>query len=202
MPFRAAWRALLAIAALAVPLAAQEEEFVQPNRLSLTLGASLGSAGISCVPRCSADRLSGPTFLARGTGQLSSQFAISIEASTFTKAVSTPNGPGRWTISWYLLGAVWHPNEEEDFFLNAGVGLAAGKAHITFAETGAWAMNFTNVGATVGVGRDFPIRQDLSATLFAEYRFVLRSQALIGRANSGARVAADVVSAGIGFTLF
>jgi hypothetical protein len=201
MPYMAARRAIIALICCAGPLAAQDEFEMPKKELFVSVGGSLGSAGISCIPKCGADRLSGPSFFVRGAGQLSSQFFITLEATSWSQGFATPDGKGRWTLNWYMIGSVWHPNEEEDFFINAALGFGVGRANVTF-PTGTYPLNFSDVGGTVGAGRDFRFSDHYGVTAFVQYHVIGRSQGLIGRANSGAKVAADVVSAGLAFTLF
>jgi hypothetical protein len=202
MPLRAAWRALLALTCLAGTLGAQDEFEIPQKQLSLVIGGSIGSAGIACTPKCSADRPTGLSYLVRGTGQLNTNISLTLETSSFSKDVDTPNGKGHWTLTWYMLGAVWHPSDEEDFFINAGLGLGVAQTHLTFPATGAWAMNYSQVGGVVGVGRDLRLTDNFALTAFAQYYIIGKSQALIGRANSGAKVKTDIISAGLALTIF
>jgi hypothetical protein len=195
-------RAILLLALGTGPLAAQAEYDLAPQkRLWVTLAGSVGSAGVSCVPKCAGDRQTGPAFLVRGAGQLSDQFAITLEGTTFRQTVTSGDQKGHWTLNWYLLGAMWFPRADEEFYINGAIGLSTAVADISF-PTGLLPMNFSNLGATFGLGRDIRVRPEWAVTMYLQYHTNSRSQALIGRANSGARVSTDFVSAGMGITIF
>src|SRR5262245_11828127 len=94
-------RAILALAVAAGPLAAQAElDLPAQKRLWVTIAGSVGSAGVSCVPKCAGDRQTGPALLIRGAGQLSDQFAITLEGTTFRQNVSSGDQKGHWTLNW------------------------------------------------------------------------------------------------------
>lgn len=120
----------------------------------------------------------------------------------YRQGVETPSGPGTWAMSWYMLGVLLYPRAEEDVFLSLGAGLAVGRMHVTFPDVGALKLNTSNLGAGVGIGRDFRFRDKTAITAYAQYLFSGRTQALIGRSNSGAKVSADIVAAGLALTLF
>ncbi|MDQ8165215.1 MAG: hypothetical protein P3A28_05590 [Gemmatimonadota bacterium] len=190
-----------ALCAAADPAGGQD---VDAGRQGLTssFGVAASTAGVSCVPDCSASRTSGPSFLIRGGAHLASQFAIVAEANLFRQDITTPTGPGSWALSWYTLGMLLYPRPEEDVFLSIGVGMAVARMHVTFPDVGALKMNASNLGSTVGIGRDFRFRDSMAVTAYAQYLFSGRTQALIGRSNSGAKVSTDVLTAGLALTLF
>ncbi len=200
---RAVWSAaaVLVLGFAARPALGQDFE-AERGGLTSSLGVSLSSAGVSCVPDCSASRRSGPTFLIRGGAHLSSRFSMVIEGDMYRQGVETPSGPGTWAMSWYMLGILLYPRAEEDVFLSAGAGLAVTRMHVTFPDVGALKLNTSNLGAAVGIGRDFRFRDNMAITAYAQYLFSGRTQALIGRANSGAKLSTDIVAAGLALTLF
>jgi hypothetical protein len=197
------WISLVAAGCFATSLAAQDLE-AERTGMSGTVGLSVGSAGMSCAPECSGNRLTGPLFLARGGAHLTPQLSIFIEGDLFRKPVAAPAGDGEWRMSWYMLGLLWYPRAEEDFFVSVGVGLVLVRSHVTFPSVtaGPLALNTSDVGGSVGVGRDIRISDRIAITAYGALNLAPRSAALIGRSNSGARISADVVHAGLAVTLF
>src|ERR1700741_2913524 len=95
----------------AARVGAQGEEVDTGERRGMmgTIGGSFGTAGVSCVPKCSADRQSGPVLLIRGGGRLGPQFSIIVEADVFRREFPDETGKGRWAMSWYMIGTQWYP---------------------------------------------------------------------------------------------
>lgn len=200
---RAAWAAAMFIALGAAADTAGGQDFEAARQgLTSSFGVAASTAGVSCVPDCSASRTSGPSFLLRGGAHLTSRFSIVAEADLFRQGVSTPSGPGSWAMSWYMLGMLLYPRAEEDVFLSLGAGIAVSRMHVTFPDVGALKMNTSNIGSAVGIGRDFRFRDSMAITAYAQYLFSGRTTALIGRSNSGAKVSTDVLTAGLALTLF
>jgi hypothetical protein len=204
MPFRPRLVTLAALFVLATSrLAAQAEfDFVEKRGLVGTVGLGLGTAGVSCIPKCSADRQSGAVVLLRGGGKLSSQLAVVLEADLYRRDFNTPDGPARWSMSWYMIGGVWYPNADETFFINVGLGLAVGRIDVEFPTVGYQPLNSSDLGGTIGIGKDFRFRENMAVTAFATYLVSGRSQALIGRADSGAKLSMDLIHAGLAFSIF
>jgi hypothetical protein len=167
-----------------------------------TVGVALGTAGVSCIPKCSSDRQSGPVLLIRGGARLAPQLAVVLESDMYRRDFPNPNGTGRWSMSWYMIGGVWYPNSEEDFFVNVGVGLAVGRNDVEFPVVGPQPLNSSDLGLSIGIGRDFRFRENMAITAFAAYLNSGRSQALIGRANSGAKLGMDLIHAGLALSVF
>lgn len=169
-----------------------------------SIGVSVASAALSCSPQCSGNRLSGPLFLLRGGAQLSPQLTLVLEADQYRQTLRTEKGDGEWRMSWYMLGAVWYPNAEEDFFVNVGIGVSMLRNHVSFPSVtaGPLGLNSSDLGASVGIGRDFRLSDRAGVTAYLGMLFSPKSQALVGRANSGARMAADIVHAGLAATFF
>ena len=200
---RAAWSAVVSLALGVAAGAAGAQDFEAARAgMTASFGVAASTAGVSCVPDCSASRTSGPTFLVRGGAHISSRFSIVAEADLFRKNVETPNGPGTWAMSWYMLGMLVYPRAEEDVFLSLGAGLAVSRMHVTFPDVGAIKLNTSNLGSAVGIGRDFRFRDSMAITAYAQYLFTGRTQALVGRSNSGAKVSTDILTTGLALTLF
>jgi hypothetical protein len=205
MPIRPRLATLLALFVLTTSrLAAQAElfDFSERRGMMATVGVGVGTAGVSCIPKCSADRQSGPVLLVRAGGRLASQISLVLEGDVYRREFATPEGPARWSMSWYMIGGIWYPREEESFFVNFGIGLAVGRNDIEFPTVGYQPLNSSDLGGTIGIGRDFSFRDHFAVTAFAQYLMSGRSQALIGRANSGAKVGMDLIHAGLALSIF
>lgn len=63
-------------------------------------------------------------------------------------------------------------------------------------------MNTSSPGLIFGVGRDFLFGNGFAVTAYADYLTATRSEALIANAESGARLSADMITAGLAFTIF
>jgi hypothetical protein len=140
--------------------------------------------------------------LLRGGGRLTSQLSVVLEADLYRRDFNTPDGPARWSMSWYMIGGVWYPNSEETFFVNVGIGLAVGRNDVEFPTVGYQPLNSSDLGGTIGIGKDFRFRENMGVTAFAMYLVSGRSQALIGRADSGAKLGMDLIHAGLAFSIF
>jgi hypothetical protein len=105
-------------------------------------------------------------------------------------------------MSWYMIGGIWYPRSEESFFVNFGIGLAVGRNDVEFPTVGYQPLNSSDLGGTIGIGKDFSFRDNFAVTAFAQYLMSGRSQALIGRANSGAKVGMDLIHAGLALSIF
>jgi hypothetical protein len=200
---RAVWSAATVFALVVAPRPALGQDLeAERGGLTSSFGVALSSAGVSCVPDCSASRRTGPTFLVRGGAHLTPRFSIVLEGDMYRQGVETPTGPGTWAMSWYMLSMLLYPRAEQDVFLSLGAGLAVGRMHVTFPDVGALKLNTSNLGGAVGIGRDFRFRDKTAITAYAQYLFSGRTQALIGRSNSGAKVSTDILAAGLALTLF
>jgi hypothetical protein len=201
-PGRAVSVAALVLIA-AAPLRAQDDVGFQQGRLMFSIGGGAASAGVSCTPKCSADRVAGPALLVRGGSQISPQFNVTLEMDFFRRDFKSDNGDdARWTMSWYLLGMQWFPNVEETFFLTVGAGLGIARANVTFPQVGPLPLYASDVGLMLGIGKDFYFREDMAFTAYLSYLTTSRTSAQIGRADSGAKMSADLVKAGLAFTIF
>lgn len=187
----------------AAPLAAQDDvEFTDRKPLKATIGVSVGTAGVQCVPKCSADRQSGAALMARVGGQVAQGLTIVLEADVYRREFPNEYGKGRWAMSWYMIGGLWYPNVDEDFFISLGLGLAVAHNDVEFPEVGPLPLVTTDLGGGIGFGKDFKFRNHLAVTAFAQYLLSGRSQATIGRANSGAKISTDLIHAGLALTVF
>jgi hypothetical protein len=193
----------LAVAACAsAPLRAQD---LQPERSGLmaVVGAGIGSAGVSCDPRCSSDRRSGPIFVVRGGAYVSPSLTLDLETSLFRQNVENSDGSqGRWALSWYLVGLQWFPRAEDDFYVHVGVGLGAARANVSFPNIGTLDLNASDIGGVLGVGRELRLTNNVGATVFGEYLFMVKTGASLGRSDSGAKLSADILHAGIALLFF
>ncbi len=177
------------------------EELGERHGFTGSVGVGLSSAGISCAPQCTADRLSAPLLTARIGGNVSPQFSLSLEASLFHADVKTVSPAGSWNLSWFTLSGIWYPNSETDFFLKFGVGVAAVKADVTFPHSGVLTLTSSDFGARVGIGKDYYLTDNLAVTAFADFLFTPRSQALSAGSDSGAKMSADVLHVGLALTI-
>ncbi|MDA1081291.1 MAG: hypothetical protein O2973_06375 [Gemmatimonadetes bacterium] len=170
--------------------------------MTASIGVGAGTAGLSCVPKCKGDRLSGPVLLIRGAANVAPQLTIALEANLFNASFPIANGTGGWALSWVTLNAQWYPKAEENFFIKAGAGLGLVRAHATFPEVGALDMHANSVGLVVGIGRDFRLTSKMGVSIYADYMSTTRSVGLIAEADSGARLSADVISIGLAAFIF
>ena len=175
---------------------AQDVDDADRRGFSWSVGVGATTAGISCAPHCSAPRQSGPAISGWAGGHVSPQLALGIAGTSYQSSSSSTAG-NKWTLSWILLTSVWYPNADEDFFIKAGIGLAAVKAEVTFPTVGLLGLSTTDFGAQFGIGRDFRITDRLALSLFADYLVTPRSQAVIDGVNGGARASADLIQVGI-----
>lgn len=196
-------RLALMTALLVAAIRAEAQDYTaERNGMSATLGVGLSSAGLTCSPRCSGDRRTGPTFQLRGAAAVSPQFTLVVEGNTFQQSVETPSGPGNWRLTWVTIGFLWYPHEDEDLFLKVGVGGTVLHANATFDTVGALDLNTRDLGFVVGVGRDYRLSANYGFTLYADYSAAPRSVAYLHDVDSGARMGGDVLNLGLGFSVF
>lgn len=192
----------LGAVASATPLRAQDQ-IPERSGLNVSVGGSLASAGVSCDPKCSSDRRSGPVWIVRGGAYVAPQLNLLLEGDFFHQNVETSNGSqGRWALSWYMIGLQWYPNVDEDVFIHLGVGLGVAHTHVTFPTVGTLDLTASDLGGTIGAGRDFHLTNNSALTLFANYNFISKTNAALGRSDSGAKLSADIVHAGLLITFF
>ena len=99
------------------------------------------------------------------------------------------------------LSAAWYPNPDEDFFLKIALGVASLHVDVPFPRVGAIELTSSDFGATVGIGRDFRITERFAITAFGDILFTPRSSAVANGSNSGAKISADMVHAGLAITI-
>jgi len=200
-------RAFVAVSAAAMcataaaPLHAQDFS-AERRGLAASFGVGATTAGVSCVPKCEADRRSGASFMFRGAANITPQITVAAEVNVFQRKVPISTGDGRWEFTWVTFGALWYPKAEEDIFLHAALGVAVMHVHATFPVVGPQNMNTSSLGLIVGVGRDFRIGNGYAITAYADYLSAARSTAFIANADSGARLSGDLVTAGLAITIF
>lgn len=105
-------------------------------------------------------------------------------------------------MTWLMISAQWYPQEDGDVFAKVGFGSALVRANVTFPSVGALDLSTTNVGFTVGIGRDIRLTEHLGVTLTADYLTTPRSVAFLNGAEQNARVGADVLKIGLGVSVF
>lgn len=138
----------------------------------------------------------------RGAANITPQVTVAFEVNGFQRKIPISTGEGRWEFIWVTFGALWYPKAEEDVFLHAGFGLATTHVHATFPVVGPLNMNTSSPGLIVGVGRDFRFGNGYAVTAYADYLSASRSAGLIADADSGAKLSADLVTAGLALTIF
>jgi len=189
-------------ALLAVATGARAQDYEERRGAGATIGIGASSAGVNCTPQCGGDRYSGPTYLLRGTAAVTPQLTLAAEADEFQQNIQTQSGPGNWRMVWIMLEAIWYLREEEGIYVKAGFGSAQVRANATFPTVGAIDLNATNIGFVAGVGRDFRLTSNFGVTLYADYLSTPRTVSYLNGAQQNARMGADVLNIGLGFSVF
>lgn len=192
--------AIVFAACLAAAAAAQED---QGGRRGFTgsIGLGISSAGISCAPQCNGDRQSGPALMARVGAHISSQFTLGLEVTKFSADIETMTPTGQWSMSWYTLSSAWYPSVDDDFFFKFGLGIAATRADLQFPRTSSVRLTASDLGAVVGIGKDFRFTDMLALTTFLDVLFTTRSQATTNGSSSGAKISADMIHLGAAISI-
>ncbi|HVZ49457.1 MAG TPA: hypothetical protein VG916_11780 [Gemmatimonadaceae bacterium] len=196
-------RLVPAVALCVAASGARAQDYVPTrNGMTATFGVGISSAGLNCTPACASDRRSGPTFQVRGAAAVAPQLTLAIEGNSFQQNTPTASGSASWRLLWVTIGALWYPREDEDFFVKIGVGGTILHANPVFDSVGAINLNTRDVGLVLGVGRDYRLSDSYGLTLYADFLTAPRSIAYLHNSDSGARLGADVLNVGLGFSVF
>jgi hypothetical protein len=201
MSMRTAVAGALLLATFVARTGAAQDDPYERRRFTGALGLGVSSAGVSCAPECSLERQSGPALMARVGGHISPQFTLGLETTLYRADVKGMKPAGRWALSWLGLSAAWYPNPDEDFFLKIALGVASLHVDVPFPGVGAIELTSSDFGATIGIGRDFHVTERFAITAFGDILFTPRSSAVANGSNSGAKISADMVHAGLAITI-
>jgi len=163
-------RTLALVLLCASPLLAQGNPFGRDG-VSATIGAGVGSAGVSC-DGCESDREPAPSVMLRVGGAYAPDLIFGGEINAWAKSeVTDASGDEvRVRIATLNLVAQWYPQLDGGFFVDGGIGVGTVRTQLVAGDlSGTITSTTTAVGYQVGAGWDFRVAPNVSVTPFATF---------------------------------
>lgn len=185
---------LSALAAVASPLAAQDQPMSRNTRQGFWIGFGLGagSAGIDCNG-CSDDRTSSFSGNLRMGGTVSRQWLLGGELTGWSKSEGGTDN----SLGFANFTATFYPSARGAFWLKLGIGAMTFKS-----DDGTDELTATSGAGIFGLGYDFRVNRNLSIT---PYLNSLASGTVRGKMNGtpitiNGDVKLNLVQVGVGLT--
>jgi len=192
--FRAAFAVAL-LAALPATLPAQ----AAPRRaggFSLAAGVGAGSTSFSC-DACVSQRDDGVGAVLRLGVNASSHLTLAAEASGWRADYDALRGTGKARVGLAQLVLQWYPSASAGAFVKAGGGVAAIRDELTLNDVGSVTVSTRNPAFVVGAGWEVGLGRHWAVVPFADLNVVSKGDQTVNDAETGERLGATLLHAGV-----
>jgi hypothetical protein len=182
---------LLALAASRITLAQEEE--TRHKGFWFGFGGGYGSADVSCNGCGSSDREGGFSGYFKLGGVLRPDLLLGVEGTSWFKHDSnldTDEALGNLSVALY-----WYP-KKEGFFIRGGIGAAGLRTSGPLPTVEGY-----GVGATIGVGYDFPVAAAISLTPVLNFNYGSLGDLTADGVKTADGASFNVIQLGLGITL-